>query len=179
MPHEYYNPKQTRTFCYLQLHQHGQRNGRLHGNATQERFDLLDNWLSHFVKCMQAKRINTCLENWHLLILDGHKFYVIVDVIMQPCKVGLDFLTLPSHMNHVLKVLKVHSDIAMIYGCLLTWIDVFETRIGSICVDTTLESIDIIQHYYHIPNCRYLAIWSNKDEQRSWLRVKAIHHHKN
>jgi hypothetical protein len=42
------------------------------------------------------------LTNRHLLILDGHRSHVTLEVIEQVKKFGLDMITLPSHTSHAL-----------------------------------------------------------------------------
>jgi hypothetical protein len=42
------------------------------------------------------------LTNKHLLIFDGHGSHVILEVIEQVKKFGLDMITLPSHTSHAL-----------------------------------------------------------------------------
>jgi hypothetical protein len=39
--------------------------------------------------------------NQHLLILDGHNSHVMIDVVHKAKGVGLDLITLSSHINHV------------------------------------------------------------------------------
>jgi len=57
-------------------------------------------WMSHFLlKVSELYGISR--ENRHLLILDGHKSHVSLDVIHLAISEGLDLLTFPSHMSHV------------------------------------------------------------------------------
>jgi hypothetical protein len=43
------------------------------------------------------------LNNWHLLILNGHGNHVTFKTIKQTIEFGLDMITLPSHTSHALQ----------------------------------------------------------------------------
>ena len=45
--------------------------------------------------------------NRHLLILDGHNSYVILEVVKISMEVGLDIVSIPSHTSHALQPLDV------------------------------------------------------------------------
>jgi hypothetical protein len=46
-------------------------------------------------------------ENIHFLILQGHGSHVTIQTLEQAIKLGLDMLTLPSHMSHALHPLDI------------------------------------------------------------------------
>lgn len=46
-------------------------------------------------------------ENRHLLVLDGHGIHIVVQITEEANKLGIDFLTLPSHTTHKLQPLDV------------------------------------------------------------------------
>ena len=60
---------------------------------------LFSKWLSHFIRAL-CERGGVSVQNRHLLIVDGHNSHVIVEVVVQAMEVGLDVLTLLSHMSH-------------------------------------------------------------------------------
>jgi hypothetical protein len=47
------------------------------------------------------------LTNRHLVVLDGHKFHVILKAIEQAQAFGLNMIILPSHTSHALQPLDV------------------------------------------------------------------------
>lgn len=60
---------------------------------------LFSKWILHFVKCIQAKGDNMCVR--------GHNSHVIIDVVVQTRRLGLDLLTLPSHTSHAFHPLDI------------------------------------------------------------------------
>jgi hypothetical protein len=46
--------------------------------------------------------------NRHLLIVDGHKNHVTLEVIQKAMEIGLDLIIPPSHTNHWLQPLNVN-----------------------------------------------------------------------
>jgi hypothetical protein len=61
---------------------------------------LFDKWVLHFITYVQAHYGNICTTNLHLLVLDGHNSHVTIDV-------GLDLITLPSHISHAFQPFNV------------------------------------------------------------------------
>jgi hypothetical protein len=49
------------------------------------------------------------VTNYHQLILDGHGSHVIFKAIKQAHQFGLDMVTLPLHISHVLQPFDVSS----------------------------------------------------------------------
>jgi hypothetical protein len=71
----------------------------MHGNVEKSLDDSLplQAMAYFFLKiCSRAE----FQENKHLLILDGHGSHVIIQALEQVTKLGLDMMTLPSHMSH-------------------------------------------------------------------------------
>jgi hypothetical protein len=64
-------------------------------------------WIGHFVKNVYDCGLGISLSSRHLLILDGHRSHVTVDVVKTARSVGLDLLTLPYHTSHALQPLDV------------------------------------------------------------------------
>jgi hypothetical protein len=62
--------------------------------------------ISHFFESM-GRLGGISLEHRHLLILDGYNSHVMLDVVLEAKRVGLDFLTLPSYTLHVLQPLDI------------------------------------------------------------------------
>ena len=60
---------------------------------------LFNKGISHLI-CALEKRGGISNENRHLLIVDGHNFHVIMEVVVQAMKVGLDVFIIPSHTSH-------------------------------------------------------------------------------
>ena len=58
-------------------------------------------WLDHLFRNPELRGGISQIKR-HLLILDGHGSYVILDVILKAREHGLDLLILPSHTSHAL-----------------------------------------------------------------------------
>jgi len=68
---------------------------------------LFDKWISHFIISIQNSGGNRSPTNPHLLILDGHNSHVTLDVVHKAMGVGLNLMTLSSHISHALQPLYV------------------------------------------------------------------------
>jgi hypothetical protein len=79
-------------------------------------------WISHFIVVIQAHRGNMFPEHKHLLILDGHYSHITIDVVQTTRKVGLNFISLPSHTSHTLQLLHVYF--FKLFDCIPTYTDV-------------------------------------------------------
>jgi hypothetical protein len=62
---------------------------------------LFSAWISHFLESVNRLG-GISPQRHHLLILDGHNSHVILDVVIEAKRVGLDLLILPSHTSHAL-----------------------------------------------------------------------------
>ena len=74
-------------------------------------FQLLDSynfscWIDHFTFLKEKEGVLS-LSLRHLLILDGHKSHVSLEVVEKARRKGLDMITLPSHTSHGLQPLDV------------------------------------------------------------------------
>jgi hypothetical protein len=63
-------------------------------------------WLSHFIARIRES-FDLSPTSRHLLVLDGHNSHVTLEVIHKVAQVGIDMVTLPSHISHVLQPLDV------------------------------------------------------------------------
>lgn len=66
---------------------------------------LFIGWIPHFINVL-GKRQRISPENRHILVLDGHKSHVTLDVVMAKER-GLDMLTLPNNTSHCLQPLNL------------------------------------------------------------------------
>ena len=62
--------------------------------------------MDHFIHVLREKGLLT-FTNRHLLILDGHKAHLTLDVITKAKRNQIDMLTIPSHISHGLQPLDV------------------------------------------------------------------------
>ena len=61
-------------------------------------------WMDHFIHKMESqKRLSQ--ERRHLLILDGHKSHINLEVLIKAKDHGIDMTFLPSHTSHELQPL--------------------------------------------------------------------------
>ena len=67
---------------------------------------LFESWISHFIQCL-SKGPGIDLSNRHLLVLDGHKSHVTLEVVRTAMESGLDIISLSSHTSHALQPLDV------------------------------------------------------------------------
>jgi len=67
---------------------------------------LFKEWMMYFLQTLSEK-YGLSPSNRHLLILNGHKSHVTLEVIKLTMSQGLDLLTLPSHASHALQLLDV------------------------------------------------------------------------
>ena len=67
---------------------------------------LFKNWISHFMECLR-KRPGIDMDNQHLLILDGHNSYVMLEAVRTIMEARVDIKSLPSHTSHTLQPLDV------------------------------------------------------------------------
>jgi hypothetical protein len=65
---------------------------------------LFKKWLYYFKRLVLSA---ISLTNRHLLVLDGHKFHVILKAIEQAQAFALNMIILPSHTPHALQPLDV------------------------------------------------------------------------
>ena len=65
---------------------------------------LFESWISYFIECLK-RGPDIDLNNRHLLVLDGHKSHVTLEVMKIAMQLGLDIISLPSHTNHALQPL--------------------------------------------------------------------------
>ena len=67
---------------------------------------LFSAWISYFIAYV-CRVGEISLEHRHLLILDGYNNHVTLEVVQEARAIGLDFISLPSHMSHALQPLDV------------------------------------------------------------------------
>jgi hypothetical protein len=67
---------------------------------------LFSQWISHFINAL-GSRGGVSPTNRYLLIVDGHNSHVTLEVVHKAIQVGLDLVTLPSHISHHLQPLDV------------------------------------------------------------------------
>ena len=63
-------------------------------------------WMDHFTFLKQKEGVLSPNMR-HLLILDGHKSHISLDVLEKAKRKGVDMVTLPSHTSHGLQPLDV------------------------------------------------------------------------
>ena len=63
-------------------------------------------WMDHFIYVLREKGLLTS-TNRYLLILDGHKAHLTLDVLTKARRNQIDMLTIPSHTSHGLQPLNV------------------------------------------------------------------------
>ena len=61
---------------------------------------LFSKWVAHFISYVQEKGGKMSLENRHVLIMNDHNSHAAVEVVHQALSIGLDLITLPSHILH-------------------------------------------------------------------------------
>ena len=62
---------------------------------------LFSAWIDHFILALK-NHTSVSLTFPHLLIMDGHSSYVIVEVVRRTRAMGLHLLTLPFHCSHAI-----------------------------------------------------------------------------
>ena len=67
---------------------------------------LFSQWMDKFIQVLEGRKILNPTKR-HLVVLDGHKSHVTLDVIVKARQYGVDLLILPSHTNHELQPLDV------------------------------------------------------------------------
>ena len=67
---------------------------------------LFCRWMDHFIEQLEAIG-DLSPSNRHLVILDGHKSHVSLEVIQKAKHHGIDMISLPSHTSHALQPLDV------------------------------------------------------------------------
>jgi hypothetical protein len=73
----------------------------MHGNVKKNLDDSLPfQAVVNFF--LQICSMGVFQENRHLLILDGHGFHVIIQTFEQAIEVGLNMVTLLTHISHAL-----------------------------------------------------------------------------
>ena len=63
-------------------------------------------WMDHFIQQLEELE-DLSPTNRHLIILDGHKSHVTLEVIKKAIAHGVDMISLPSHTSHALQPLDV------------------------------------------------------------------------
>ena len=63
-------------------------------------------WMDHFIRILREKG-NLSITQRHLLVLDGHKAHVTLEVVEKAKANGIDMLILSSHISHGLQPLDV------------------------------------------------------------------------
>ena len=63
-------------------------------------------WMHHFIYKLEREE-SLSQEKRHLLILDGHKSHISLEVLMTANDHGIDMISLPSHTFHSLQPLDV------------------------------------------------------------------------
>ena len=63
-------------------------------------------WMDYFLNYHESRR-NLSLTKKMLLILDGHKSHVTLEVLQKAKAHGLDMVSLPSHTSHALQPLDI------------------------------------------------------------------------
>ena len=67
---------------------------------------LFAQWMDDFLQSM-TKRGDFSPSQRHLMVLDGHKSHITLDVLQKAKSCGLDMISLPSHTSHALQPLDV------------------------------------------------------------------------
>ena len=67
---------------------------------------LFSRWMDHFIEQLEELG-NLSPSNRHLIVLDGHKSHLTLDVIQKAKEHGVDMISLPSHTSHALQPLDV------------------------------------------------------------------------
>ena len=62
---------------------------------------LFSAWIDHFILALK-NHTSVSVTFPHLLIMDGHSSYVIVEVVRRTRAMGLHLLTLPFHCSHAI-----------------------------------------------------------------------------
>ena len=61
-------------------------------------------WISYFIHKF-GKEENLAQDRRHLLVLDGHKSHITLEVLMIAKEHGIDMINLPTHTSHLLQPL--------------------------------------------------------------------------
>ena len=71
--------------------------------AMQENgyINLFSRWMDHSIEQLENLG-NLSPSNRHLILLDGHKSHVTLEVIQKVKEHGVDMISLPSHTSHAL-----------------------------------------------------------------------------
>ena len=67
-------------------------------------FYQFSKWMEHFLLCLRQKNLFSNTSK-HLLILDGHKVHLTLEVLSKAKENGIQMLTLPSFISHGLQSL--------------------------------------------------------------------------
>ena len=67
---------------------------------------LFSRWMDHFIEHLHDLQLLSP-SNRHLIILDGHKSHLTLEVIQKAKEHGVDMLSLPFHTSHALQPLDV------------------------------------------------------------------------
>ena len=59
-------------------------------------------WMDHFIRKLESQEILSQKKR-HLLILDGHKSHINLDILLKAKEHGIDMISLPSHTSHELQ----------------------------------------------------------------------------
>ena len=63
-------------------------------------------WMDHFIRVLKKKRILSITQR-HLLVLNGHKAHLTLEVVQKAKANGIDMLTFSSHTSYGLQPLDV------------------------------------------------------------------------
>ena len=63
-------------------------------------------WMDHFFNLLREKDMLASIHR-HLLIFDGHKVHLILDMLTKAKKNEIDIFTIPTHTSHGLQPLDV------------------------------------------------------------------------
>ena len=61
-------------------------------------------WVDYFIYKLESQEILS-QEKRHLLILDGHKSHINLEILLKAKEHGIDMISLPSHTSHELQSL--------------------------------------------------------------------------
>ena len=62
---------------------------------------LFSRWMDQFIEILEDRKLFSLISR-HLIVLDGYKSHVTLDVIAKAKQHEVDFITLPSHTSHEL-----------------------------------------------------------------------------
>ena len=83
-------------------------NGAIFGMQKRNWVDAyhFSKWMDHFVNILKGRSLLSTTSR-HLLVLDGHKAHLTLEVVQKAKTNGIDMLTLPSHTSYGLQPLDI------------------------------------------------------------------------